>query len=58
LYACVAATGQTGWLEEPDGRRWYTVWPEESFADEVSAAGFTVTEIASGGYIEVWAERP
>jgi SAM-dependent methyltransferase len=58
VYACVAATGHTGWLEEPDGRRWYTVWPQESFADEVSAAGFIVTEIASGDYIEVWAERP
>jgi len=58
FYACVSATGSTGWLDEPDGRRWYTVWAEESFPNAVSAAGFVVTEVGHGSYVEVWAERP
>jgi SAM-dependent methyltransferase len=57
FYACVSATGRTGWLDEPDGRRWYTVWPEGTFPDALTAAGFAVTEIVQGPYIEVWAER-
>lgn len=57
FYACVSATGSTGWLDEADGRRWYTVWTDDAFAEEVAAAGFVVTEIVSGTYVEVWAER-
>jgi SAM-dependent methyltransferase len=57
FYACVSATGRTGWLDEPHGRRWYTVWPEDTFPDALTAAGFAVTEIVHGPYIEVWAER-
>jgi SAM-dependent methyltransferase len=58
FYACVGANGHTGWLDEADGRRWYTVWEGDSFADAVTAAGFEVTDIVHGPYIEVWAERP
>jgi len=25
LYVCVNTVGQTGWLNEPDGRRWYRI---------------------------------
>ncbi|MBI4935421.1 MAG: class I SAM-dependent methyltransferase [Actinobacteria bacterium] len=56
-YACVSVTGATGWLDEPDGRRWYTVWPDESFLDAVRAAGFEITDITRGPYIEVWATK-
>jgi SAM-dependent methyltransferase len=57
FYACVSATGRTGWLDEPDGRRWYTVWPGDTFPDALATAGFIVTDIDHGPYIEVWAER-
>lgn len=57
LYACVAATGETGWKDEPDGRRWYTVWPERTFATAVQEAGFDVVEVSDGVYIELWARR-
>lgn len=57
FYACVSATGANGWLDEPDGRRWYTVWPDESFPDAVRAAGFEITDITHGPYIEVWSTK-
>jgi SAM-dependent methyltransferase len=55
LYACVPATGETGWLDESDGRRWYTTWPEDSFEEAVKSAGFQVDNITQGPYVEVWA---
>lgn len=57
LYACVRATGRAGWLDEPDGRRWYTVWDGETFADRVAHAGFEVNHVDRGAFAEVWATR-
>lgn len=57
LYACVRSVGRTGWLDEPDGRRWYTVWDAEAFADAVADAGFEVDHIDQGIFVEVWATR-
>jgi predicted SAM-dependent methyltransferase len=57
LYACVPATGDTGWRDEADGRRWYTAWPKDSFATAVGAAGFLVDDVTDGVYVEVWATR-
>ncbi|MFC5720550.1 class I SAM-dependent methyltransferase [Streptomyces gamaensis] len=57
LYACLKSTGSTGWLDEPDGRRWYTVWEPEAFAEAVGAAGFAVEEVERGVFVEVWATR-
>jgi SAM-dependent methyltransferase len=57
LYACVPATGETGWLDESDGRRWYTTWPEDSFEEAVKSAGFQVDNITHGPYVEVWATK-
>ncbi|KUL45990.1 hypothetical protein ADL22_10700 [Streptomyces sp. NRRL F-4489] len=57
LYACVKSAGRTGWLDEPDGRRWYTVWDADAFAAAVTAAGFRVDEVGRGVFTEVWATR-
>ncbi|MCC9311412.1 class I SAM-dependent methyltransferase [Kitasatospora sp. RB6PN24] len=57
LYACVRSVGRTGWLDEPDGRRWYTVWNAEAFACAVADAGFEVDHIDQGVFVEVWATR-
>ena len=57
FYACVSASGETGWREEIDGRRWYTTWPGHTFAEEIENAGFVVNEITDGIYIEVWATK-
>jgi SAM-dependent methyltransferase len=57
LFACVKRVGETGWLDEPDGRRWYTVWDADEFADAISGAGFTVDEVSPGLFVEVWATR-
>ncbi|GDX20638.1 hypothetical protein LBMAG07_15590 [Actinomycetes bacterium] len=57
LYACVPATGETGWLDESDGRRWYTTWPEDSFETAVRTAGFHINDVTHGPYIEVWATK-
>ncbi|MGW2818584.1 class I SAM-dependent methyltransferase [Streptomyces sp. NPDC001415] len=57
LYVCLKATGSTGWLDEPDGRRWYTVWDAEKFAGAVADAGFEVEHVDRGPYVEVWATR-
>jgi SAM-dependent methyltransferase len=57
LYVCLKATGRTGWLDESDGRRWYTVWDAETFADAVTHAGFTIDQVDKGPYCEVWATR-
>jgi SAM-dependent methyltransferase len=57
LYACVKSTGGTGWVDEPDGRRWYTVWDADQFAERIGAAGFAVEEVVRGPFTEVWATR-
>jgi SAM-dependent methyltransferase len=57
VYACVSAIGETGWREEADGKRWYTTWPGQTFAEEIENAGFAVNEITNGAYIEVWATK-
>ena len=57
LFVSVRSSGETGWLDEPDGRRWYTVWPSDVLADTVGAAGFTVDDVRPGPYTELWATR-
>jgi SAM-dependent methyltransferase len=57
LYASVRCIGETGWLNEPDGRRWYQVWDPSQFADVVSSAGFNVDQIVPGPYMEFWSTR-
>lgn len=58
FYTCVPTTGDSGWTTESDGTRWYTVWPERSFVDVCINAGFAITDVADGPYIEVWAQKP
>lgn len=55
IYACVPATGESGWLDESDGRRWYTTWPDESFQTAITSAGFRIFDVTQGPYVEVWA---
>lgn len=57
LYACVKAVGETGWLDEPDGRRWYTVWDPEMFTQAVANAGLAADRVDRGVFVEVWATR-
>ena len=57
LYACVNSVGRTGWLDEEDGRRWYTVWEANAFAQTVSDAGFCVKSVDPGAVVEIWASR-
>ena len=57
LFACVKAEGDTGWLDEPDGRRWYTVWAADTFARTVAEAGFALDAVDRGSFVEVWATR-
>lgn len=57
LYLSVPAIGESGWREESDGRRWYTVWPNNTITDVLDAAGFTVFELSQGPYVEVWARK-
>jgi SAM-dependent methyltransferase len=58
LYACVPATGESGWHDESDGRRWYTTWPNSSFQSAVNSAGFHIIDVTLGPYVEVWATKP
>ncbi len=57
LYACVNTVGRTGWVREPDGRRWYCVWEHRAFAQAVAAVGFGVDQVVQGPFVEVWATR-
>jgi SAM-dependent methyltransferase len=57
FYSCVSASGDSGWRDENDGRRWYSTWPGHTFAEAVSDAGVVVNEITDGIYIEVWATK-
>lgn len=58
LFVSVRSTGETGWLDEPDGRRWYSVWTADALAAAVFAAGFAVDDVSPGPYTELWASRP
>ena len=55
LYLSVPSDGVSGWKDEPDGRRWYTVWPDDTIVSPLEAAGFTIFDISHGPYVEVWA---
>lgn len=55
LFVSVRSTGETGWLDEPDGRRWYEVWTADALAATVAAAGFVVDDVTPGPYTELWA---
>ena len=57
FYASVPSSGDTGWRDETDGRRWYTVWPDDSISTPMQHAGFTVFDISVGPYVEVWARK-
>jgi SAM-dependent methyltransferase len=57
FFACVKCAGATGWLDEPDGRRWYTVWDAQQFAGSVSDAGFALDAVDDDVFVEVWATR-
>lgn len=57
FYACVPAEGRSGWRDEPDGRRWYTVWPGDEFESAVATADFAIDAVVHGPYVEVWATR-
>jgi SAM-dependent methyltransferase len=57
LYACVNTTGDTGWLDEADGRRWYCIWETEAFERAVETSGFSVDDTIQGPFVEVWATR-
>ena len=57
LFACLRSDGDTGWLDEPDGRRWYTVWQPDDFTTSIANAGFEIDEVTPGVYVEVWATR-
>jgi SAM-dependent methyltransferase len=58
FYTCVPTTGDSGWKTESDGTRWYTVWPERTFVEVCTNAGFAITDVSDGPYIEVWAQKP
>jgi SAM-dependent methyltransferase len=57
LYVCVKIIGDTDWLDEPDGRRWYTIWDAEMFAGTVARAGFALDRVDQDVFVEVWATR-
>jgi SAM-dependent methyltransferase len=57
LYAGVKCVGETGWLDEPDGRRWYTIWDADRFAAAIAVAGFAIDEVDRTTFVEVWATR-
>ncbi|MEV5510324.1 hypothetical protein [Streptomyces orinoci] len=57
LYACLKSSGRMGWLEGPDGRRWYTVRDAEKFAGAIADAGFMVDRVDPGFHAEAWATR-
>lgn len=57
LYVCVKTVGDTGWLDKPDGRRWYTIWDAETFAGTVAETGFAIERVNQDAFGEVWATR-
>jgi len=57
LFLSVRCAGETGWLDEPDGRRWYAVWPPDALDRAVTDAGFIVDDVSATTYVELWATR-
>ena len=57
LFVSVRSTGGVGWVDEPDGRRWYSVWSADELADAVVAAGCSIDELVPGAYTQLWATR-
>ncbi|MFN8023170.1 MAG: class I SAM-dependent methyltransferase [Acidimicrobiales bacterium] len=57
LFVSVRSTGDDGWVDEPDGRRWYSVWSAAESAHELDAAGCTIDEVVPGAYTQLWATR-
>jgi SAM-dependent methyltransferase len=57
LYVSVRTEGATGWVDEPDGRRWYSAWEPDEVAQEIDVAGCVVDEVVLGIYTQVWATR-
>lgn len=57
LYSSVNTTGETGWLDESDGRRWYTIWDADAFVATVTNAGFVVDDVDQDVVVQVWATR-
>lgn len=57
LFVSVRSTGEDGWVDEPDGRRWYSVWSADELADAVVAAGCSIDELVPGAYTQLWATR-
>ncbi len=57
LFVSVRSTGEDGWVDEPDGRRWYSVWSADELADAVVAAGCSIDEFVPGAYTQLWATR-
>lgn len=52
-----STAAQGGWVEEPDGRRWYEIWEPTDLAGAVARSGFVVDELVPGTYAELWATR-
>ena len=57
LFVGVKCAGESGWLEEPDGRRWYNVWDPQRLAAVVADAGFSVDVVDHDVFVEIWASR-
>ena len=57
LFVSVRSTGETGWLDEPDGPRWYQVWTAGALEAAVVRGGFTIDDVTPGPYTELWATR-
>lgn len=57
FYISVASQGVSGWKDEPDGRRWYTMWPGDSICQPLLDVGFTIIDISHGPYVEVWCQK-
>lgn len=52
-----STAAQGGWVEEPDGRRWYETWEPTDLAGAVARSGFVVDELVPGISVELWATR-
>jgi SAM-dependent methyltransferase len=57
LFVSVRSEGRPGWVDEPDARRWYHVWPAREAAAAVTASGFELDEVVPGPYTQIWAIR-
>lgn len=57
LMVSVRASGVEGWVDEPDARRWYSVWTAAELAAVACDAGLVVDELIEGSYCQLWATR-